>query len=115
MALPQDQIAELKLSFPDLALIEDGNVEFILIKNLTLPVGCNPRVVDALLCPTQRDGYPSRLFLAQKIEHLGKGINWNADGVVIADRKWWAVSWQTHRTEQRLLNMVTSHLEAFRA
>ena len=72
------------------------------------------------LCPFPRDGYPSRLFLSAKITHKGQGVNWNADGVMIAGRKWWAVSWNPFKNKQpnqdvnqRLLGMVTAHLQAF--
>lgn len=113
MAFDQDQIDELKSCYPNLGAVDDGEKSFILISPLLLPAGCVPQVVDGLLCPFQRDGYPSRLFLSAKITHKGKGQNWNADGVMIAGRKWWAVSWHTHKDNQRLLGMVTAHLLAF--
>lgn len=114
MALEQEQIEELKSCYPNLGEIPDGENSFILISSLTLPDGCDPQVVDALLCPFKRDNYPSRLFLSAKISHKGSGQNWNADGVVIAGRKWWAVSWDTKTPNQRLLGMVTAHLQAFK-
>ena len=113
MALDQDQIDELKSCYSNLAVVEDGGTNYILIPSLPLPTGCNPESVGALLCPTPRDRYPSRLFLTEKIAHNGPGINWNANGVMIAGRQWWAVSWHTHNNNQRLLGMVTAHLQAF--
>jgi hypothetical protein len=120
MAFDQDQIDELKSCYPNLGAVEDGEKSFILISPLPLPVGCVPQVVDGLLCPFLRDGYPSRLFLSAKITHKGQGQNWNADGVMIAGRKWWAVSWNPLKNKQpnqdvnqRLIGMVTAHLQAF--
>lgn len=55
MALEQDQIEELKTCYPNLGEVPDGENSFILISALTLPDGCNPQVVDALLCPFKRD------------------------------------------------------------
>lgn len=114
MALDQKQIGELKGCYSNLKLVEDGGSEFILISPLLLPMGCEPKSVDGLLCPFNRDGYTSRLFLSEKITHPGRGINWNADGVLIAGRKWWAVSWKTNQDDLTLLGMVLSHLDAFK-
>jgi len=114
MALEQDQIDELKTCCPNLSAIMDGGKEYVLISGLKLPEGCNPKVVDALLCPTMRDGYTSRLFLSSKVTHKGEGQNWNAANVAIANRNWWAVSWKTNHDSLRLLGMVTAHLQAFK-
>jgi hypothetical protein len=113
MALDQDQIDELKTCFPNLAAVEDGEQTFILISSLPLPSGCDPQQVDGLLCPFRRDNYRSRLFLSARISHKGPGQNWNANGVIIAGRQWWAVSWDTKTDKQRLLAMIMSHLQAF--
>jgi hypothetical protein len=94
--------------------VDDGGASFILISPLPLPEGCEPQIVDGLLCPSLRDGYPSRLFLSAKITHKGPGQNWNPQtSVLIAGRQWWAVSWHTHNDNQRLLGIVTAHLQAF--
>ena len=114
MALDQEQIDELKSCYPEIAAAEDGGTEFILIRNLKLPKGCDPQVVDALLCPTLRDNYTSRLFLSSKVKHSGPAQNWNAVNVVIVNRNWWAVSWNTNADNLRLLGMVTAHLQAFK-
>ncbi len=114
MAFDQDQIDELKTCYPEIAAVEDGGTDFIFICNLKLPDGCSPQVVDALLCPSTRSGYSSRLFLSSQVTHSGAGKNWNALGEVIANRKWWAVSWNTNNNSLRLLGMVTAHLQAFK-
>jgi hypothetical protein len=107
MELPPDQLQELKSTFPGIATAEEGSVPFVLFPELLLPSGSLPERVRALLCPTQRDGYPSRLFLAQKVQHKGTGHNWNADGVVILGQRWWAVSWMVS-DGQRLINMIAT-------
>ena len=113
MSLNSDQIAEMKQVYPDLSAQDEGDQTLILISNLKLPDGCTPATVDALLFPCPRDGYPSRLYFAQKITHGGPGQNWNPkDGQTIGNRTWYALSWHTHQEKQRLLGMVTAHLQA---
>jgi hypothetical protein len=114
MALDQEQIKELKRFYEGLKVVQDGEVEFIFISPLRLPPGCSPASVDGLLCPAPRNGYTTRLFLSAKVAHMGPGQNWNGDGVIIADRKWWAVSWKTNQEKLTLLGMVIAHLQAFK-
>jgi hypothetical protein len=118
MELDAAQVAQLKVYFPKLSSFEEGEGDakkiYVLIEALELPEGCQPRQVEGLLCPSARDGYTSRLFLSQKVKHKGRGINWNADGVQIGNRPWWAVSWKTGTENLTLLGMVMAHLEAFK-
>lgn len=114
MALDPNQVKELAGYYPKSGVVEDGGVEFILISPLLLPLGCDPASVEGLLCPVPRDGYSSRLFLSSKITHKGPGQNWNANGVMIAGRQWWAVSWNTQQENLTLLGMVMAHLQSFK-
>ena len=115
MPFQDDQIEELKRCFPGVSVGEEGGAEYLLLPQCNLPEGCEPAVVDLLLCPTSRDGYPSRLFLAVKAKHRGKGQDWNPKGsVVILGREWWAVSWKIQPGNERLLSKVAAHLEAFK-
>ena len=112
---PEDQVSAVKRIYPAISVAEEGDFSFMLIEQLKLPEGCEPRIVDGLLCPHQRDGYPSRLFICQKVSHKGKGQNWNPQqSIVILGRDWWAVSWKPTRANQTLLEMIMDHLEAFR-
>lgn len=114
MIFTDDEIQELKAIFPGVAMSEEGGIKYLLLSQCRLPDGCDPPVLDVLLCPTKLDGYPSRLFLAEKVKHQGKGQNWNPkDGVVILGRKWWAISWKIASGNERLLSKVIAHLEAF--
>ena len=113
MSFEADQINELKAVYPNISALDEGGLTLIQIAGLKLPEGCSPAVVDALLWPYPRDGYTSRLFLSSKITHQGEGINWNHAGGFIANRAWYAVSWQTNKSDLRLLGMVTAHLQAF--
>ena len=115
MTFPDDQIKELKALAHDISMADEGGVTYLLLPQCVLPEGCEPSVVDLLLCPTPRDGYPSRLFLSKQVTHKGKGQNWNPkSSVVILGREWWAVSWKINHANDRLISKVASHIEAFK-
>src|SRR4051812_6668783 len=111
MAFPKDQIEELKKLFLKVQLCEEGGATFFLIPALTLPDHCKPTVADALLCPTPRDGYKSRLFFSEKIQ-VSKPPNWNAT-IRIVERNWFAYSWET-TDGLRLAQMIPEHLRGLR-
>jgi hypothetical protein len=113
MAFAADEVAELLDLFGRVQQAEDGGFTYFLLPDVSLPAGCTPAALDALLCPMARDGYSSRLFLSQQIVHRGPGTNWNAVNVRILERNWFAVSWQVRPT-LRLAQLVRGHLDAFR-
>lgn len=114
MTFPEDQVAELKLLCPDVSQVEEAGCTYLLLPGLNLPDGCSPARTDALLCPSARDGYASRLFLADRVQSKAKAEpNWNANGVRIAERNWHAYSWKTN-PDLRLTQMVAAHLRAIR-
>src|SRR5437764_602418 len=100
-----DELTELKTLCPGASQAEEGKVVFFLLPSLTLPDGCIPKVVDALLCPSARDGYPSRLFLSERITSR-QNLNWNATNVRILDRNWHAYSWMLKHSKLRLVQLV---------
>ncbi|MBS0207113.1 MAG: hypothetical protein JSS49_29915 [Planctomycetes bacterium] len=110
MSFADDEVAELKLLCPDVCQVAEGGCTFLLLPGLHLPEGCKPAQTDALLCPTARDGYNSRLFFAEKVASK-TDRNWNATGVRIAERNWHAYSWKTNAS-LRLAQMVAAHLRA---
>jgi hypothetical protein len=85
---------------------------YILLPQLRLPDGCTPAAVDALLCLSARDGYPTRLFYAQKIASKN-GLNWNAQNVAILQRTWFAYSWN-YVASGRPIEVLAQHLRALR-
>lgn len=112
MNFPETQISELKKIAPNLSLAQEGGISYILIKDLPLPSGCDPSVTDALLCPTQRDGYESTLFYSTQITGCPPR-NWNRLNVRILDNNWSAVSWKV-QSGLRLAEMLQIHLSALR-
>jgi len=111
MEFPKDQIDELKSIAPSLSIAEEGGYTYIHIKDLKLPEGCEPAVVDALLCPVSRDGYCSRLFFSSRISCPVPGLNWNGN-IRVLGSNWYAISWRTTQT-YRLLETLIIHLKAF--
>jgi hypothetical protein len=83
---------------------------YVLLPQLRLPDGCTPAVVDALLCLSARDGYPTRLFYAQQIMS-SKALNWNAQNVPILQRNWFAYSWN-YVASGRPIEVLAQHLKA---
>jgi hypothetical protein len=108
---PEDEVAELLAVFPRAQKGVEGGVTYFLIPEIAVsaPGGTT---ADALLCPSSRDGYASRLFLSKPLA-TGRAKNLNASNVRILERNWHAVSWRV-RGGLRLLQMVAAHLDAFR-
>lgn len=111
MQFNENDIAELKLISPDLSFAQEGGSQFILIKGLLLPSGCNPQRVDALLCPNPREGYNSRLYFSEKISGC-PDRNWNGN-LRVLEKNWCAISWQVP-PGLRLAEALLVHLNAFR-
>lgn len=112
MSFPSDQIEELKRLFGNVRAAEEGGTTYFLIPALALPASCTPSNVDALLCPTTRDGYHSRLFFAERIQSPIPR-NWNANGVRIIERNWYAFSWKVPEN-LRLAQIIGVHLRGLR-
>ena len=108
--IDRSQFEELSSLYPGARIIPEGGQEYIFLPNLTLPKGCQPTVVDALLCPGSRDGYATRLFLSAPV--VGKGNNWNQHH--IANRTWHTWSWRDVSADQRLIQILLGHLDAFK-
>lgn len=108
----KSELEELLELCPEALESEEAGVTFYLLPQLEMPIGRSPARVDALLCPSARDGYSSRLFLAEQVSAGTKTLNWNRQ-IRVLERNWFAVSWRTP-SGLRLAQMVAIHLEAFR-
>ena len=96
MDIPADQIERLRARCDEIAWSREGGVTFLFLRNLRLPAGASPTTVDGLLRLGDRgDGYATRLFFAKKVVGASKiALNWNADGIRILERNWYAYSWK---------------------
>ena len=111
MDFESDQIDEVKRIYPEIQVAEEAGFTYFFLPNLDLPDNCSPATLDALFCPMPRDGYKSRLFFSEKITGC-QSLNWNSQ-VRILDRTWYAISWNIN-PDQRLIQLIRSHIDAFR-
>jgi hypothetical protein len=111
MDLPPDQIEELRPLCESISQSNEGGHTYLLLRDLRLPDGCQPALIDALLCPMERDGYSSRLFFTAQIP-TRDARNWNGS-IRILEKNWHAMSWRTPKG-LRLAQMVAIHLKALR-
>lgn len=104
---PPDQVEELKAAFVGVEWAVDGQLSYIRIPELKLGAHCTPAVTEALLCPSPRDGYATRLFYAHVIAGAVSVANWTKHHIL--GRDWHAYSWQGVAASLRLMQMVLAH------
>jgi hypothetical protein len=103
---------ELRLLCDEVQGHTENGQPYLHLRALRLPPGCQPAVVDALLCPGPREGYPTRLFVSQPISSpTSKAGNWTA--YQILGRTWHSWSWRDVVANQRPVEMLAAHLRAF--
>jgi hypothetical protein len=107
----EGQMSELRNTYhgKDIQIQEEAGIKYILIPAFKLPEGCKPEVVDLLLCPVPRDGYPSRLYFKNKLDSPA-GLNWNGCNVILREQ-WYAYSWKLNG-QGTLLGILLGHLRA---
>ena len=67
MVFDKTEIDAIKRYCEKVFLLEEAGVTFLQLQRLRLPEGCTPSACDALLCPVDRGGYPSRLYFAEPV------------------------------------------------
>lgn len=110
--LPTEQLEELKAHYGEIAIATEGGTVFIRFAALPLPDECAPGHVEALLCPSTREGYPSRLYFAERPTG-GKVPNWHMNPRIL-ERNWHVYSWKVPGDGHRLVQLVEMHLSALR-
>jgi len=115
MDLSFEQVQRLKEHCESVCRSAEGGITFLLLEALRVPAGATPSTVDALLrLGDSGDGYATRLFLAEKVTGPSKiAVNWNALGVRILERNWYAYSWKVP-IEIDLDEILREHLKALR-
>ena len=112
MAFPKEQTDGLKKYCRSLRAVEEGGVIFLYLEGLRLPDGCDPIECNGLLCPVERDGYPSRLYFSAKVV-CARSHNWNVSDARIVEENWFAFSWRVDPTPGTLAKMLVAHLAGF--
>ncbi|USN88266.1 MAG: hypothetical protein H6779_02365 [Candidatus Nomurabacteria bacterium] len=108
MEFDQEQLNELGHQCERVEVLADGPHHFILLTNLELISDGKVVVMDALLCPFAHTGYATRLFLAEPLSHKQK--NWTIHQLL--GRNWHTWSWKGVEANQRLSQILASHLTA---
>lgn len=111
-AYSDEELETLKLISPDAMAAEEAGAVVFMLPQLKLPPGCTPDQVDVLLCPTGRDGYPSRLYFAQQVTSPTQR-NWNGQWFVL-EKNWFAFSWKVAAENLSLVQTLQEHLEALK-
>jgi hypothetical protein len=112
MNYSENEINGLKSIAPNLSTIQEGGYTYIFIKDLILPENCEPKIIDALLCPAPCPGYNSRLYFSEKIEGCPPR-NWNGK-LRAVNQNWFAISWQIKTPNLTLSEMLSIHLKALK-
>lgn len=108
--LSQEGLEEIRALSPEAREMTEAGLVYLHLPGLKLPQGCDPQVVDALLCLQPRDGYATRLFLSARISN--KGQNWNSHRIL--DREWHTWSWNGVSADLRPIEILLGHLRALR-
>lgn len=107
-----EHLAELNLICAGAKEMAECGSVYIFLPALTLPGGCTPRQIDALLrLSSTNTDYPTRLFMSQMVTSTTPR-NWNAKNVVILQKNWFAYSWKDVPNEGRPIEVVAQHLSA---
>ena len=107
MSVSADGLDELRGMCPGASVMAEGGVDYIHLPGLVLPSGAS---TEALLCPVERSGYRTRLYLSAPV--IGKGSNWSTERIL--DRTWHTWSWNHVSAEQRPIEILAEHLRALR-
>jgi hypothetical protein len=105
-----EHLNEIQLACTNAAPMTEGGRDYISLPALKLPDGCNPSVVEALICISEHSGYPTRLFLSQQIG--GRGANWSTH--VIFGKTWHTWSWNYVPGTLRPMEILAEHLRGLR-
>ncbi len=106
------ELAALRAVCPGVMSAEEAGAVIFVLPQLNLPPGCTPARVDALLYPSERDGYPSRLYFAQQVAS-SQERNWNGIWHVL-ERDWHAFSWTVKAQNLSLVQLLLEHLEGLK-
>jgi len=106
--MPNEMQALKELNENALLLQEGGQPVVYLPQTKVRTKSGNTECVDLLLCPAEHAGYQTRLFFDRKVE----GVNGNWSQHCIADRGWWALSWQGVSPTLSFREMICAHLRA---
>lgn len=89
-------------------LLKEGGAPVVLLPGFAFRAAGADMRMDLLLHPSAHTGYTTRLFFQNQVS--GRGANWKQYRV--ADREWWAPSWQNVPASMAWPAMLCAHLKA---
>lgn len=98
----------LKAMHPAAVLIKEGGKPVAFLPAFGFTAGTATHRMDLLLVPFAHSGYVTRLFFERQIE--GRGSNWKQ--LRVAERNWWAPSWNHVPANLPWTQMLLAHLRA---
>ncbi len=108
MSSEASRLEALKRLHSDCLLLKEGGVGLALLRNFGFRAGDAEQRMDLLLHPAPHSGYTSRLFFERPVSN--RGSNWSQHRV--ADRSWWAPSWQHVSATLPWPSLLAAHLRA---
>jgi hypothetical protein len=106
------ELEELLLVCDEVLEHYEKGIRYLHLKGLRLPEGCQPSLINALLCLGARDGYPTRLFVSEQIVSAkSRARNWGPFRVLAST--WHCWSWKDVAASQRPGEILAAHLRAF--
>ncbi|TPJ35910.1 hypothetical protein FJ872_02985 [Mesorhizobium sp. B2-5-9] len=102
------EFAGLQAMHGSAVLLKEGGQPVALLPAFGFLAAGASRRMDLLLVPFNHSGYITRLFFAQQID--GRGSNWTQHRV--AERNWWAPSWNDVPPTLKWTQMLSAHLRA---
>ena len=100
--------AGLRAMHNSAVLLSEGGQPVVLMPGFGFTAGGQAQTMDLLLVPFAHSGYVTRLFVARQI--AGRGANWKEYRV--AERNWWAPSWNHVPATMSWTKMLLAHLRA---
>jgi len=89
-------------------LLKEGGQPVALLPGFGFVAAGQSQRMDLLLVPFAHSGYVTRLFFERQIP--GRGANWKQHR--IAERNWWAPSWNNVPANLSWTQMLSAHLRA---
>jgi len=105
---PAKEFEGLKAMLAGAVLLKEGGQPVVLLPGFGFTAAGQAVNMDLLLVPFAHTGYQTRLFFARQI--AGRGSNWKEHRV--AERNWWAPSWNHVPATMRWTQILLAHLRA---
>ncbi|MBB1090450.1 hypothetical protein HUU61_04035 [Rhodopseudomonas palustris] len=105
------QFAEIRKLYPNAEMWTEGGQQAVYLPQLRIANQGATVIRDALLWPTTREGYSTRLFLSEAVT-APRAKNWNPFN--ICGRSWYACSWQGVPATLPWVEILANHLSVLK-